>query len=285
MNKGTLTLCATPIGNLGDVTDRLRKALSEADVIAAEDTRRTLGLLSHLGIKKSIFSCHRHNEDERARQIADMLLQGKNVALVSDAGMPCISDPGEAVVKMALSAGCAVEAIPGPSAALTALALSGLDTTSFTFIGFLPRDGKTRKKALGELAGMQRTAILYEAPHRLGRTLDDLIQTAGERRVSISRELTKVHEETFRGTLSEAAAHFSEGARGEITLVLEGAGPPTRVKAEPKDGELERRLEEWIAQGLTKGEAAKMAAEAFSISRNEAYLASTKLGLNKEHKG
>ncbi|MDP2892684.1 MAG: 16S rRNA (cytidine(1402)-2'-O)-methyltransferase [Bacillota bacterium] len=279
MTKGTLYICATPIGNLEDVSYRLKRVLSEVDMIAAEDTRRTLKLLNHLGIKKPLFSCHRYNENERAQKILSILEQGKNVALVSDAGMPCISDPGEAVVRLAVASGCSILAVPGPSAALTALALSCLDTSSFVFTGFLPREGRKRREAIAALSNETRTSILYEAPHRLLETLQDLQQALGDRKISISRELTKLHEETFRGTLSSAIEHFQGGVRGEIAIVLEGIHIQ-KEKREALPGELEENLKKWLAQGMTKKAAAKKAADVFSISKGEAYMAATKLNRN-----
>lgn len=282
MNKdgrGTLYLCATPIGNLEDVTLRLIRTLSEADIIAAEDTRRTLQLLNHLNIKKPIISCHEHNEAARSEEIIRLLSEGKSVALVSDAGMPCISDPGEKVVARTIECGFTVTAIPGPSAALTALSLSGLPTDTFIFEGFLPREGKDRKQAISRFKTETRTVILYESPYRLVRTLSHLLEELGERKSAVCRELTKMHEEVFRGTLAEAIEHFSAGeVKGEIAIVLEGAALPEKT-IQPDPEELDRLLSELLGQGVKMKEAAKIAAERLGVSRNTAY--STALLLSK----
>ncbi len=273
MNKdgqGTLYLCGTPIGNLEDVTLRLVRILTEADIIAAEDTRRTLKLLNHLNIKKPVISCHEHNETARSEEIMIMLAEGKSVALVSDAGMPCISDPGEKVARRAIEEGYAVTVIPGPSAALAALSLSGLPTATFAFEGFLPREGKERRQALAKLTGETRTVILYESPYRLVKTLKDMRESMGERRVAVCRELTKVHEEVFRGTPEEAIIHFSAGeVKGEVAIVLEGKAPETSAGPDPE--EMERLLAELLGQGLKMKEAANIAAERLGASKNIAY--------------
>lgn len=221
---GTLYLVGTPIGNMADLSPRAVKVLSEVDFIAAEDTRRTGRLLASIGASRPMVSCYKDNERASAGRILSRLLEGESCALVTDAGMPAISDPGETLVKMCAEAGVTVTSVPGPSAAVTALALSGADTRSFTFMGFLPQDGKQRREALDELSTARRTYVIYEAPHRLTQTLDELIDACGgDRKLAICRELTKLNEQIIRTTLSDAAALFAETApRGEFVLVLHG---------------------------------------------------------------
>lgn len=221
---GKLYLVATPLGNLEDITQRALRILAEVDLIAAEDTRHTLKLLNHFGIKRRTLSYHRHNERERSKEIIEMLLSGLNVALVSDAGMPGISDPGNFLVAEAIKQGVKVIPIPGASAVVTALAASGLATNSFWFQGFLPRKAKERTEILTELAKIKGTLVFYEAPHRLTATLKSLLQVLGDRNTVIARELTKIHEEFIRGRLSEVIAHFeNQSPKGEITILIEGA--------------------------------------------------------------
>ncbi|NLT15094.1 MAG: 16S rRNA (cytidine(1402)-2'-O)-methyltransferase [Clostridiales bacterium] len=222
--SGILYLVATPIGNLGDMTKRAADILSGVDFIAAEDTRVTLKLLNHLGIKKPIVSYYEHNRKESGEKICARLLAGETCALVTDAGMPAISDPGEDLVRLCAEAGIGIYAIPGASAAVAALALSGLPTGRFTFEGFLSTSRKSRFEHLQALKAEKRTMIFYEAPHKLPATLRDMLEAFGDRRVSISREITKIHEETLRCTLSSAVRHFEEKPpRGEFVLVVEGA--------------------------------------------------------------
>jgi 16S rRNA (cytidine1402-2'-O)-methyltransferase len=220
---GTLYLVATPIGNLEDISQRALRILNEVDLIAAEDTRHTLKLLTHFEIRKPLVSYHQHNERERSQAIIERIEAGASVALVSDAGMPGISDPGNQVVADAIQRGIRVVPIPGPSAIITALAASGLDTGSFQFVGFLPRQNKEQLKRLGELKPFQGTLGFYEAPHRLPHTLKNIAEVLGERRVVLARELTKVHEEFIRGTLSEVIQKITEKeVRGEFTILVEG---------------------------------------------------------------
>lgn len=222
--SGILYLVATPIGNLGDMTKRAADILSGVDFIAAEDTRVTLKLLNHLGIKKPIVSYYEHNRKESGEKICARLLAGETCALVTDAGMPAISDPGEDLVRLCAEAGIGIYAIPGACAAVAALALSGLPTGRFTFEGFLSTSRKSRFEHLQALKAEKRTMIFYEAPHKLPATLRDMLEAFGDRRVSISREMTKIHEETLRCTLSSAVRHFEEKPpRGEFVLVVEGA--------------------------------------------------------------
>ena len=222
---GTLILVPTPIGNLGDISPRAAEALASADFIAAEDTRVSLKLLNHLGLKKPLVSYHEHNKQESGPHIAARIQAGETCALVTDAGTPAISDPGEDLVRLCAAESIPVTAIPGPCAAITALAVSGLPTGRFTFEGFLPVNKKSRRIQLSGLAGETRTMIFYEAPHKLIATLDDLLDAFGpERRITLCRELTKLHEEVLRTTLSEAVEyHKSQAPRGEYVLILEGA--------------------------------------------------------------
>ncbi|MDO4573539.1 MAG: 16S rRNA (cytidine(1402)-2'-O)-methyltransferase, partial [Clostridia bacterium] len=226
--SGTLYLVGTPIGNLGDLSPRAQQALEEADFIAAEDTRVTLKLLNRFGIKKPLVSYYEHNVRESGERILARLLAGESCALTTDAGMPAISDPGEALVALCAGAGVPVTAIPGPCAAVTALALSGLPTGRFCFEGFLSTSKKSRAEHLEALKGERRTMIFYEAPHKLRRTLDDLAAAlGGERGIALCRELTKLHEEVWRGTLAAAAELYAQQApRGEFVLIVAGAPEP-----------------------------------------------------------
>ncbi|HBE80059.1 MAG TPA: 16S rRNA (cytidine(1402)-2'-O)-methyltransferase [Firmicutes bacterium] len=220
---GILYLVATPLGNLEDITHRALRILSEVDLIAAEDTRHTLKLLNHFQIKKSLISYYQHNERERADQIVEKILAGANVALVSDAGMPGISDPGNLLVAAAIERAISVVPIPGASAVITALAASGLDTASFWFVGFLPRKKKDQSMKLGEMVKFQGTLVFYEAPHRLLATLQNIYQVLGERRIVVARELTKIHEEFLRGSLSQTLEKLSaRELKGEFTVLVEG---------------------------------------------------------------
>ncbi len=220
---GVLYLCATPIGNLEDITFRCLKVLGEVDVIAAEDTRRTIKLLNHYEMSKPLTSYHEHNKKTKGEEIIALLSEGKKIALVSDAGMPCISDPGEDLVIQCIEKGIRIVPIPGATASLTALSISGFDTERFVFEGFLPRKGKEREERLNEIAGENKTIILYEAPHRLLKTLKDLEKYLGNRNISVSRELTKKFEETIRINLREAIEEFSQrDIKGEFVLVIEG---------------------------------------------------------------
>jgi 16S rRNA (cytidine1402-2'-O)-methyltransferase len=219
---GALYVCATPIGNLSDASQRLIDTLAGSDLIAAEDTRQTKKLLERFEIKTPVTSYHKHNIKHKTSQLISEILGGKNIALVSDAGMPGISDPGEEIIKEAASKGIKIIPIPGPSAVTTALAASGLPAGRFVFEGFLPREGKMRRRVLRKLAGEERTIVFYESPHRLKKSLKDIMETLGDRNICIAREVTKLHEEFFRGSVSEAAERFGEKTLGEITLVVEG---------------------------------------------------------------
>jgi 16S rRNA (cytidine1402-2'-O)-methyltransferase len=261
-----IILAATPIGNLGDASRRLIEALGSVEVIAAEDTRTTIRLLSALGItnRPRLIPLHEHNEDAKAVEIVE-LARGTDVLVLTDAGMPAISDPGFPLVAAAASAGVTVTVIPGPSAVLTALAVSGLPTDRFSFEGFLPRKG--RVSYFTSLAREQRTMVFFESPNRLAASLADVVTALGpDRRVVVCRELTKLHEEVRRGTAAEVAAYFADGARGEICLVIEGAAPAT---ADLPDAIAQ--VLALVAQGVRLKEASTEVAESTGLSRRDLY--------------
>lgn len=267
MASGRLFVCATPIGNLGDVSDRLRQVLAGADVVFAEDTRRTAKLLSRLVIRVEVVSLFAGNEQSRTRQLVDEVASGKTVVLVSDAGMPTVSDPGAAAVRAVRAAGYPVTVIPGPSAVTTALALSGFGGDRFVFEGFLPRRGTERTRRLEEIGREQRSVVVFASPNRLPQDLEDLSDACGGgREVAVLRELTKLHEESWVGPLLSAVEHWSEPVKGEVTLVL---GP---MAAEPPSTEeaiaVARRL---IADGSTVSEAARQASQERGVPRRAVY--------------
>ena len=269
---GTLYLVPTPIGNLGDISPRMADTLAQADFIAAEDTRVTVKLLNHLGLKKPMVTYHRHNTAASGQAVLDRLLAGESCALVTDAGMPAISDPGEEMVALCAAAGVPVVPIPGPCALVTALAASGQPTGRFTFEGFLAMNKKNRRAHLESLRGEERTMIFYEAPHKLVATLRDLADTFGrEREISLCRELTKLHEEIRRTTLVEAADWYGEETpRGEFVLVVRGAQPEEEGECTLEDGlTLAERLRE--EEGLSLRDAVRQAAKELGLSRNELY--------------
>ncbi|WP_329736969.1 16S rRNA (cytidine(1402)-2'-O)-methyltransferase [Clostridium phoceensis] len=269
---GTLYLVPTPIGNLGDISPRMADTLAQADFIAAEDTRVTVKLLNHLGLKKPMVTYHRHNTAASGQAVLDRLLAGESCALVTDAGMPAISDPGEEMVALCAAAGVPVVPIPGPCALVTALAASGQPTGRFTFEGFLAMNKKNRRAHLESLRGEERTMIFYEAPHKLVATLRDLADTFGrEREISLCRELTKLHEEIRRTTLGEAADWYGEETpRGEFVLIVRGAQPEEEGECTLEDGlTLAERLRE--EEGLSLRDAVRQAAKELGLSRNELY--------------
>ena len=269
---GTLYLVPTPIGNLGDISPRMADTLAQAAFIAAEDTRVTVKLLNHLGLKKPMVTYHRHNTAASGQAVLDRLLAGESCALVTDAGMPAISDPGEEMVALCAAAGVPVVPIPGPCALVTALAASGQPTGRFTFEGFLAMNKKNRRAHLESLRGEERTMIFYEAPHQLVATLRDLADTFGrEREISLCRELTKLHEEIRRTTLGEAADWYGEETpRGEFVLVVRGAQPEEEGECTLEDGlSLAERLRE--EEGLSLRDAVRQAAKELGLSRNELY--------------
>lgn len=267
----TLYLVGTPIGNLEDFSPRAQRVLSEVDFIAAEDTRVTLRLLSHFGIKKPLVSYYAHNLRGRGEEIAARLEAGESCAVVTDAGMPCISDPGEELVSLCAEREIPIETVPGPSAAITALAVSGLPTGRFVFEGFLPQKRGERQRRLQEIAPERRTLIFYEAPHRLLETLQDMRETLGERRIAVVKELTKVHESVLRLSLSEAAGYFAQRPpRGEYVLVLEGAAKEEQERPSPEEAaaQVRRRAQE---QGLSLSQAAKEVAAETGYRKSELY--------------
>lgn len=273
---GMLYLVPTPIGNLGDISPRAAQTLRDADFIAAEDTRVSVKLLNHLEIKKPLVSYHEHNKAESGARIVDRLENGEVCALVTDAGSPAISDPGEDLVRLCAQHGLPVCAIPGPCALVTALSVSALPTRRFCFEGFLPAQKKERKVLLGSLVSEQRTMIFYEAPHHLLQTLQDLCAAfGGERHISLCRELTKLHEDISRCTLSQAVAHYTDNdPRGEYVLVVEGAAPSEQGAATLEDAQaLAQRL---MDAGLSKKDAVKQAAADLGFSKNELYNAMLK---------
>ncbi len=274
--SGTLYLVPTPIGNLGDISRRMAETLEQADFIAAEDTRVTVKLLNHLGLKKPMVPYHRHNTGTGGQAILNRLQAGESCALVTDAGTPAISDPGEELVAQCGAAGVPVCAVPGPCALVTALAVSGQPTGRFTFEGFLAMNKKNRKAHLESLRGEERTMIFYEAPHKLAATLQDLAVTFGEDRpLTLCRELTKLHEEVSRTTLGQAAAWYGENTpKGEFVLVVRGAEPLPEGETSVEDGlDLVDRLR---GEGLSLRDAVKRAAKELGLSRNELYDAAVK---------
>ena len=268
---GILYLVPTPIGNLGDMSQRMIDTLAEADFIAAEDTRVSLKLLNHLGLKKPMVSYYRHNTETGGQNVLNRLLAGESCALVTDAGTPAISDPGEELVKLCADNGVEVISIPGPCALVTALSVSGLPTGRFTFEGFLTVNKKSRRERLDSLKNEERTMIFHEAPHKLRATLEDLRETFGpDRRVALCRELTKLHEETVRTTLGEAVAWYEANSpKGEFVLVVEGAQPVEEESVSPEDGLA--LVERYRSEGLSLRDAARRAAEETGLPRKELY--------------
>lgn len=273
---GMLYLVPTPIGNLGDISQRCRETLENADFIAAEDTRVTLKLLNYLGIKKSLVSYFEHNKAQKGEQIVNRILSGETCALVSDAGSPAISDPGEDLVKQCAQAGITVCAIPGPCAVITALSISGQSTGRFCFEGFLSTAKKSRKAHLDKLRNEERTMIFYEAPHKLLATLESMAQVFGaERSISLCRELTKLHEEVIRTTLGDAITYYeTQAPKGEFVLVVAGAQPEVAAEATSEDAVA--RVKELISQGLTRKDAVRQTAEELHLPKNVVYDASLK---------
>lgn len=272
--NGGLLIVGTPIGNLGDFSPRAADALAACDFIAAEDTRVTLKLLNHLGLKKPMVSYFEHNKRERGEIICARMEAGETCALVTDAGMPAISDPGELLVAQCHARGLPVSVVPGPSAVVTALAVSGLPTGRFTFEGFLSTSKKSRREHLAQLREERRTMVFYEAPHKLAATLRDLAETLGGRRVAIVRELTKLHEEVVRTTLPEAAERYADGSRGEIVLVVEGAPAPQAEETPPEEAAALARC--LMDEGMGPSEAAKEAARRTGAHKGEIYACLTR---------
>ena len=269
--KGSLFLVGTPIGNLRDISVRALETLKSADLIAAEDTRHTQKLINHYEIKKPITSYFEHNKHIKGQSLINEMLLGKNVALVSDAGMPGISDPGSELVRQCIDEGLKITVIPGPAALLTGLVASGLDTAGFVFLGFFPRGKKDRKKLLLELQEEPRTLVFYESPHRIVEALNDILEAWGDRQCCVARELTKIYEEYKRGLLSEIIADCREMAviKGEITAIIAGKKPQPAVK--PEWEELENEVERLVAGGLTRKEAIRETSKSLGVSRRDLY--------------
>lgn len=272
---GKLILCATPIGNLGDMTPRVIEALQEADLIAAEDTRNSIKLLNHFEIKTPMTSYHEYNKIEKAETLVGKMLGGSNVALITDAGTPAISDPGEVLVQKCQEAGIVVTSLPGPAACITALTLSGLATRRFCFEGFLPSDKKEKKIILEELKRETRTMILYEAPHRLTRTLKELYDALGQRKITLCRELTKRFETVMPTTLEDALLYYEkEDPRGEYVLVLEGRSQESVVAEQIESWEsmsIEEHMAYYEKDGVDHKEAMKMVAKDRGVTKRDIY--------------
>ncbi len=268
--SGILFVVGTPIGNLGDLSNRAKEQIASCDFIAAEDTRVTIKLLNHLGIKKPLFSYFEHNKREHGELICNRIERGETCVLVSDAGMPAISDPGEDLVRECISRGIEVTVIPGPTALTAALAISGLSTGRFCFEGFLSMNKKRRKEHLVELKDETRTIVFYEAPHKLSATLQDLLEELGDRNIAIVRELTKIHEEVIRTTLSKAMERLEKGKiKGEIVLIVEGA-KKEEVKGATME-EAEALAKQFLEKGMTLSEAAKQSAKMTHLKKGEIY--------------
>ncbi|MFQ7616821.1 16S rRNA (cytidine(1402)-2'-O)-methyltransferase [[Clostridium] scindens] len=275
--SGTLYLCATPIGNLEDMTLRCIRVLKEVDLIAAEDTRNSIKLLNHFEIKTPMTSYHEYNKIEKGHRLAERLQSGEDIALITDAGTPGISDPGEELVRMCQEAGITVTALPGAVACITALTISGLATRRFAFEAFLPTDKKERQAILEELKGETRTMILYEAPHRLTRTLKVLYEALGNRRLSVCRELTKKHETVFATTIEDALDYYeSQEPKGECVMVIEGKSRE-EIRAEEKtqweEMDIEAHMEYYLERGMGKKEAMKQVAKDRGVSKRDIYQA------------
>lgn len=275
MNKGILYIVGTPIGNLSDITLRALDTLKNVDIILAEDTRQTLKLLNHFEIEKKLISYHRHNEDDKINQVVTLLDEGKNLALVSDAGMPIISDPGQNLIKYLINNNYEVVVIPGVTALITGIVKSGLDSTRFTFEGFLSINKKQRNARLNSLKNETRTMIFYEAPHKILSTLKDMYSILGERNICIARELTKIHEEYMHTTFKEAIDKIEkDGIRGEIVLLIEGINEEElkeKIKQEVVNIDSKELVKKYINDGISKKDAIKMVAKEKGVTKNEVY--------------
>lgn len=273
--SGKLYLCATPIGNLEDITMRVLNTLKEVDLIAAEDTRNSIRLLNHFEIKTPLTSYHEYNKIEKAYQLVDKMREGKNIALITDAGTPGISDPGEDLVRICYEEGIEVTSLPGAAACITALTMSGLATRRFAFEAFLPKDKKERAEVLKEMERDTRTLIVYEAPHHLVKTLKELLEALGDRRITVCRELTKKFEEKRRSTIEETIAYYEENEpRGEFVLVIEGKSRDEIREAEKKSWEsttIEEHMAIYESQGMDRKSAMKAVAKDRGISKRDVY--------------
>lgn len=273
--SGKLYLVGTPIGNLKDITLRALETLRECDVVAAEDTRQTLKLLNHFNIKKTMISYHKFNENDKSNEIINLLSSGKNIALVTDAGMPGISDPGSIIIKRCIENNLLFEIIPGATALITALVYSNIDTSKFVFRGFLPRENKDKKKVLEEIKEYRDTIIIYEAPHRLRNTLMTIMEILGDRNISICRELTKLHEDVFRDTIKEAVEYYDKNQpRGEYVLVISGKSDEDIEKERKGKWEelsIQEHIVNYMEQGFAKKEAIKIVSKERKIPKSEVY--------------
>lgn len=273
--QGTLYLCATPIGNLEDITLRVLRTLKEVDLIAAEDTRNSIHLLNHFDIKTPLTSYHEYNKVDKAYQLVEKMRQGANIALITDAGTPGISDPGEELVRICYEQGIQVTSLPGPAACVTALTLSGLPTRRFSFEAFLPKEKKERRRILEELKTDTRTLILYEAPHHLIQTLEELQEALGNRRITVCRELTKKFETAYRTTISEAVAFYqAEGVRGECVIVIEGRDVQELETEKQQSWEtisLTEHMDRYLSQGMSQKDAMKAVAKDRGVGKREIY--------------
>ena len=271
---GKLYLCATPIGNLEDITYRVVRTLNEVDLIGAEDTRNSIKLLNHFDIKTPMTSYHEFNKYDKAKQLVEMMKEGKNIAIITDAGTPGISDPGEEVVRQCFEAGIQVTSLPGPAACITALTMSGQKTRRFCFEAFLPKDKKEKVAVLEELKNETRTIIIYEAPHRLARTLKELRETLGNRQLTLCRELTKKYEEADKTTIDRAIEKYNEEPRGEYVLVIEGKSQEEIQEENKQKWEsmtIEEHMEYYISQGNDKKSAMKLVAKDRGVSKRDIY--------------
>ena len=272
---GKLYLCATPIGNLEDITYRVVRTLNEVDLIGAEDTRNSIKLLNHFDIKTPMTSYHEFNKYDKAKQLVEMMKEGKNIAIITDAGTPGISDPGEEVVRQCFEAGIQVTSLPGPAACITALTMSGQKTRRFCFEAFLPKDKKEKVAVLEELKNETRTIIIYEAPHRLARTLKELRETLGNRQLTLCRELTKKYEEADKTTIDQAIEKYNEKEpRGEYVLVIEGKSQEEIQEENKQKWEsmtIEEHMEYYISKGNDKKSAMKLVAQDIGVSKRDIY--------------
>lgn len=273
--QGRLYLCATPIGNLEDITLRVLRILKEVDLIAAEDTRNSIKLLNHFEIKTPMTSYHEYNKIEKGKNLVEQLTKGLNIALITDAGTPGISDPGEELVKMCYESGIEVTSLPGPAACVTALTLSGLSTKRFAFEAFLPSDKKEKREILNELKNETRTIIIYESPHRLVRTLEELKETLGERKITLCKELTKKYETAFQSTFTEALKHLgNQEPRGEYVILIEGKSREDIIEEKRKEWNelsIEEHLSYYMDKDIEKKEAMKLVAKDRGISKRDVY--------------
>lgn len=276
-NYGVLYICPTPIGNLEDITLRTLRVLEEVNIIAAEDTRRTIKLLNHFDIKAHLISYHQHNHISKGNELLDILMKGDDIALVSDAGMPCISDPGQEIIKQCIENNIKFEVLPGANAVLTALVHSGLSTDRFAFEGFLDRNKKKRRERLSKILYDDRTLVFYEAPHRIVETLKDIEKVLGNRSIAVGRELTKKFEEIIRGNVSDIIVKFAESKpKGELVIVVEGSNEIEQPK-EYDNMTIEEHIRMYIDEGITKKDAVKKVSKDRGIPKRDVYSVSIEM--------